>query len=132
MKPIPVSVLHHAANAAVLRYLKDLSAHSDVVEALGNAVRPLGAVQLCCPDPASYRYVVACTLQTIFAFAVGQSEVGFRLEPPFEERALATGATAQPVCGPGWVCFTLFRNDWPAPDLAFWARKAYVSARESA
>jgi len=36
-----------------------------------------------------------------------------------------------PEGGDQWVSFTLFRDDWPKPDLEFWARKAYVAAREA-
>jgi hypothetical protein len=45
-------------------------------------------------------------------------------------RALASGAAPYLGCGDQWVSFTLFRDDWPKVDLEFWARKAYVAARE--
>jgi hypothetical protein len=59
------------------------------------------------------------------------NQVGFRLDPHLKARALETGATAWPECGEDWACFTLFRDDWPTPDLPFWARKAYVFAQET-
>jgi len=40
------------------------------------------------------------------------------------------GELPYPECGPEWVAFALFRDDWPKPDLEFWARKAYVAAPE--
>ena len=45
-------------------------------------------------------------------------------------RAVASGAMPYPEFGNEWVWFTLFRDDWPKVDLEFWARKAYVAARE--
>jgi hypothetical protein len=44
------------------------------------------------------------------------------------EIALATGA-AESTLGSEWVEITLFRSDWPAPDLVHWARCAYRCAR---
>jgi hypothetical protein len=121
--------LRTAENEAVLAYLRDLSAHGDVAEALAQAVAPLGDVQTYTPDAARYRYVAASTRGVIFAFAVGMAEVGFRLSPEFRARALASGLRECPEAGPEWVAVTLFRDDWPEPDLGFWARKAYLGAR---
>ena len=42
--------------------------------------------------------------------------------------AIATGAEPAPI-GPDWVKIALFRTDWPRPDLAHWALKAYDFAR---
>jgi hypothetical protein len=117
-------------NQTVLRHIEGLSAHSDVVEALGIALKPLGDVQCFCPDPAEYRYVVASTRGTIFALALGMNTIGFRLDARMKSRALASGGADFPECGPEWVSFTPFRADWPRIDLEFWALKAYVAARE--
>ncbi len=119
------------ANAGVLAHVRDLSAHSDVVSELQRALKSLGAVECFCPDAAAYRVVVAATDSVIFAFASGMNTVAFRLEALLKTRALASGAAALPAAGESWVTFTLFRADWPAHDLSFWARKAYVFARES-
>jgi len=118
-------------NRAVLAHLADKSAHSDVAAALREAMRALGDVQLFCPDWQAYRYVTASTGNVIFGFAAGMGMLGFRLPEPLRSRALATGASPCPDCGPDWVQFTLFRPDWPAVDTAFWALKAYARARES-
>jgi hypothetical protein len=56
--------------------------------------------------------------------------IAFRLDERMQTRALESGAKPFPECGPEWVSFTLFRDDWPETDLKFWARKAYVAARE--
>lgn len=57
--------------------------------------------------------------------------VGFRLDGPMKARALANGGAPFPECGDDWVSFKLFRSDWPRVDLEFWARKAYVAARQA-
>jgi len=117
-------------NRPVLRHIEGLSAHSDVVEALATALKPLGDVQIFCPDSQQYRHVVASTKGIIIALAVGMNTTGFRLDERMRSRALASGGVTFPECGPEWVSFTLFRDDWPRIDLEFWARKAYVAARE--
>ena len=122
--------LETARNRIVLCHIQGLSAHSDIVDALATALRPLGDVQRFCPDPQGYRYEVASTRGIIFAVALGMNTIGFRLDEPMKSRALASGGAPFPECGPEWVSFTLFRDDWPRIDLDFWARKAYVAARE--
>jgi hypothetical protein len=126
------SKLEHAINRQVLGYLGDKSAHSDVAEALTTALKPLGDVQVFCPDWDHCRYVVASTRGIIMALAVGMSRVGFRLDERMLPRALESGGHPYPECGDAWVQFTLFRSDWPKVDLEFWARTAYVAAREFA
>ena len=123
--------LWNSLNEAVLRHINDLSAHSDIAQALLESVKPLGEVQMFCPAPSQFRYIVVSTQQIIFGFAIGMNQIGFRLDGRMKERALATGGEAYPACGGDWVCFTLFRDDWPKVDLQFWARKAYVFARET-
>ena len=118
-------------NARVLAHVEPLSAHSDVADALIESVKPLGDVQLFCPEARQYRYLVASTNNVIFAVALGMRLVGFRLDSVFKSRALESGAAPYPDCGDEWVSFTLFRPDWPKPDLLFWARKAYGFARET-
>lgn len=122
----------HRGNRAVLAHLQGQSAHSDVSDALSAAVKPLGDVQLFCPDWKAYRYVAASTKNVLFAFALGMNVVGFRLDERMKARALVTGASLYPACGADWVSFCLFRDDWPRVDLDFWARKSYVGAREMA
>ncbi len=122
--------LDTSINQRVLKCLEGVSAHSDVAEALTTALKPLGDVQLFCPDPKQYRYLVASTKGVIFASAVGMNTTCFRLDERMKPRALASGATPYPDCGDPWVSFALFRDDWPKVDLEFWARKAYVAARE--
>lgn len=122
--------LQTGINRQVLDYLQGLSAHSDIAEALGAAVKPLGDVQLFSPDFQHYRYVVASTTGIIIALAVGMDTIGFRLDERMKARALVSGAADYSECGREWISFELFRADWPQVDTEFWARKAYVAARE--
>ena len=46
---IPAPLINHI-NAPVLAQIQDLSAHSDIAEMLATAVKPLGDVQMFCPD----------------------------------------------------------------------------------
>src|SRR5437868_3571833 len=87
---IPVE-LQTSINRQVLDHVRGLSAHSDIVEALGGAVKPLGDVQFFCPDIQQYRYVVTSTKGIIIAFAVGMNSIGFRLDERMKPRALTSG-----------------------------------------
>jgi hypothetical protein len=118
-------------NRDVLGFLHGRSAHSDVADALRDAVGPLGDVQIDCPNWSEYRYVTVSTKGIIFGFAIGMETIGLRVGP-LKERAIRTGADDLPQAGEHWAEFTLWRPDWPRPDLEFWARKAYLFAREPA
>jgi hypothetical protein len=122
--------LKASINRQVLDHVEGLSAHSDVADALSKALKPLGDIQLFCPDWGAYRYVVASTKGIIYGVALGMNTIAFRLDERMKPRALASGGEPYPECGNEWVSFTLFRDDWPKVDLEFWARKAYVAARE--
>ncbi|MHC4270354.1 MAG: hypothetical protein ACYSTS_18105 [Planctomycetota bacterium] len=125
------SELQNTINESVLRYVRDASAHSDISEALSQATAPLGDVQTFCPNASQYRYVFVSTRQIIFGFAIGMDSISFRLDPIIKARALVSGGNDITAIGPEWVSFILFRDDWPEVDVAFWARKAYVFARET-
>jgi hypothetical protein len=122
--------LETSINRQVLSHLDGLSAHSDVANALSAAFKSLGDVQMFCPDWQQYRYVVAYTKGVLIALAVGMDTTGFRFDERMKARALASEGVPYPECGDQWVSFTLFRDDWPKIDVEFWARKAYVAARE--
>lgn len=117
-------------NQRVLEHIQKLSAHSDLADPFRAALKPLGDVQIFCPDWQNYRCIAASTSHVIFAAAIGMSVVLLRLDATMKARALKCGAEPYPQCGPEWVAFELFRSDWPRPDLEFWARKAYAAARE--
>ncbi len=129
--PLP-DILLTRDNASVLAWLADKSAHDEVSAALLGATRALGDVVTYCPDPKQFRYVVTATRGIIFGVATGMCSVSFRLDREMRQRALKSGAEVAPEIGADWVSFTLFRSDWPAHDLAFWALKAYALARGNA
>lgn len=120
-------------NDIVLAHLDGKSAHSDIAQVLTDAVKPLGDVQVFCPNWHKYRYVVASTKGVIFGFAIGMNTVAFRLDEKMKSRALLTGGIEYPECGKDWVEVVHHGqdSDWPAVDVRFWARKAYVYAREA-
>ena len=122
-----------AVNHPVLAHLEGKSAHSDIAQVLTDAVTPLGDVQLYCPNWHAYRYVVASTRGVIFGFAIGMHTIAFRLDEKMKSRALLTGGVPYPECGEQWVAVVHHGqdSDWPAVDVRFWARKAYVYAREA-
>ena len=109
--------LETSINREVINHIEGLSTHSDIADALATALKPLGDVQLFCPDWQQYRYVVASTKSVIFALAVGMNTIGLRLDERMKARALASGAMPYPGCGNEWISFTLFRDDWPKVDL---------------
>lgn len=129
LKQSSLSELTNDRNRRVLAYIADKSAHSDLSEVLRAAVQPLAGVQVYSPDWPKYQYVVASTEHVIFAFAIGENTIAFRLNRTYAECALATGATPFPPCGENWVTFMPFRADWPRVDFQFWAMKAYECAR---
>jgi len=122
-------ILNFEKNRSVLEYLSGQSAHSDVAEALRIAIEQLGAAQTYCPDPGSFRYLVAYVNETVFSYAAGMKTIAFRLSSDFKKKAIKTGGEALDFVGNEWVAFELFRNDWPEVDVRFWARKAYLFAR---
>jgi hypothetical protein len=124
------SELQNQHNQRVLDYIGSSSAHSDLGDAMLTALKPLGDVQIFCPDWAQCRYVVASTGGVIFAFAIGMQSIAFRLDERMKSRALLRGGAPISECGDEWASFRLFESDWPDVDLQFWARKAYVAARE--
>lgn len=126
---VPIE-LQNVLNQQVLDHIGDSSAHSDLGEALLTALKPLGDVQIFCPDWSQCRYVIGSTKGIIFAFATGMQSIAFRLDERMKSRALLRGGTPIPECGDEWISFMPFRSDWPEVDLAFWARKAYGAARE--
>jgi len=131
--PFPEN-LRTPRNARVLAYVEPLSAHSDLADLLLDAVQPLGAVQLYSSDPAAYRALIAATEGIVFGFACGQSTVAFRLDERMRPRAIEMGGIPCPEAGEEWVAVLHPRPDadWPETDLRFWARMAYVAAREEA
>jgi hypothetical protein len=128
LQPLPASV-HNDKNYDVLMFLQGKSAHSDIADVLVEAAAPFGDVQLYSSDPANYGYIVLTTQSVVLAAAYGMSQIGFRLDETFKGRAMETGGLNAAEVGSDWVTFELFRTNYPAVDLQFWARKAYLIAR---
>ena len=106
------------------------SARDEVGTALIESLKRLGEYELrgelrLCKSP------YAVTSNIVFCGAAGTSDTFWRLAPEDRAIALATGAD-EAALGPEWVRVELFRPDWPRPDLAHWALKAYSFARTAA
>jgi hypothetical protein len=110
-------------NDEVIAFFAPLSVHSDVANEFEKALERLGDYRVAFID-RQFGAVYAITLDTVFAGASGGSHTFFRLRPADIATALATGGEPCGI-GPEWVRFVLFRKDWPRPDLAFWALRAY-------
>ncbi|OFV93558.1 MAG: hypothetical protein A3G76_08630 [Acidobacteria bacterium RIFCSPLOWO2_12_FULL_65_11] len=108
------------------------SCHDDTSDALLRAAEKCDEWIAYSPAFQQYRYVALVTKRRVFALAIGQRSVYYRLPKTLHAVALQTGATEAADIGPDWVCFDLFRSDWPTPDLPFWTLNAYAAAREAA
>jgi hypothetical protein len=106
------------------------SCHSDTGEALIRSAEKCGEWIAFSPSFEQCRYVALITNHTVFGLGLGQRSVCYRLPGPLHASALASGAVEAGEVGPDWVRFELFRADWPAPDLPFWALRAYAIARD--
>lgn len=114
MTPIPEAIKGDR-NASVLNLLSPLSAHSDISEPLNWAQQKLPGTHLYGPDWQSYRYVLAYTNHTVYAFAIGMDTIGVRLPPILWNAAGEEGGCPCDAAGLGWTTFKPF--DRPAPDL---------------
>jgi hypothetical protein len=114
-------------NAEVIAFFAPLSAHSDVATELEVALKRLGDYRIAFMD-RQFGAIYAITNDTVFCAASGMNHTFFRLRPADIDTAMATGAEPCGV-GPEWVRIPLFRNDWPKPDLPFWALRAYDFAK---
>jgi len=104
-------------------------AHSDVAEVFVASLERLGEYELRhAPAHSGYGAIYAITKGIVFCGVAGGLQSYWRLRPHDFDTALSTGADRAPI-GPEWVTITSFRNDWPQPDLPFWALRAYDYAR---
>jgi hypothetical protein len=108
-------------------YFASRSAHSDVGTELLAALTRLGEFEVR-GNLHQYAAPYVVTAETVFCGAAGMRETFWRLRPGDCEIAVRCGAEPAPI-GPQWVQITLFRTDWPRPDLAHWALRAYDFAR---
>jgi len=117
-----------ARNPEAEAFFAPLSSHSDVAAEFFAALKKLGDYDVHVA-PREYGALFAITADTVFAGAAGMASTYWRLSAADRAIALATGAT-EAALGPEWVEVTLFRNDWPNPDLCHWAVRAYRHARD--
>jgi len=103
------------------------SAHSDVGAEWLRSLTRLGEFEVR-GDLERYAAPYGVTAETVFCGAAGLRDTFWRLRPADYEIAIRSGAGPAPI-GPQWVQITLFRPDWPQPDLAHWALRAYDYAR---
>ena len=108
-------------------YFQGLSAHDEVASELLTSMKRLGEYEIR-HAPVEFGAIYAVTNSVVFCGAAGMNFTHWRLRPKDYDIALATGAVRTPI-GSGWVSIELFRNDWPRPDLPFWALRAYDFAR---
>lgn len=108
-------------------YFEPRSAHSDVAETFLAALEGLGEYEQRA-GARDYAAPYIVTKNIVFCAAADMSDTYWRLRPRDVEIALATGARPTDL-GADWVKIALFRADWPRPDLAHWALRAYDFAR---
>ena len=108
-------------------YFAPLSAHDDAASEFTEALEKLGDCDVRAAG-REYGALFAVTADTVFGGVAGMATTYWRLSNADRGVALATGA-AESKLGPDWVEITLFRSDWPSPDLRHWARCAYRYAR---
>jgi hypothetical protein len=103
------------------------SAHGDLAEVFGRALGNLGEYELHGGGPG-YKAVYATTNGIAFGGATGMADTHWRLGPEDRTIAIKSGGEESDL-GPDWIRIVLFLNNWPEPDLAHWARRAYAFAR---
>jgi len=128
---VTASLLCMLRNPEVESFFAGLSVHSDVAEELAAALQRLGEYEVVRGSSGDYSALYAVTSQLAFCGASGMRDTYWRLRPSDVATALASGAEAS---GPSseWVKIVCFRSDWPDPDLAYWALRAYDYARTGA
>jgi mannose-6-phosphate isomerase-like protein (cupin superfamily) len=104
------------------------SARDEVGTLLIDSLKPLGEYELR-GDLRVYKSPYAVTRDTVFCGASGMTHTHWRLDAKDRAIALATGAEPCEI-GPDWVRFEHWRPAWPKVDVAHWALRAYVFARE--
>ena len=114
-------------NPEAEKFFLERSARDEVGSSLIESLKPLGEYELR-GNLKSFRSPYAVTRNVVFCGAAGMSDTFWRLRPSDREIALATGATPAAI-GEDWVCVSLFRKNWPKPDLGHWALRAYDFAR---
>jgi hypothetical protein len=123
-------MLQHPLNAEVLRYLTSKSAHSDIAELLRDEVDKLqGACHFFQAQDRSFRPLMVCRDAVVFAFAVGQFDLGFRLPENDISAARTFGGRSLEGLDPiHWIAFSALSRGADTPALSEWLQRAYNSA----
>src|SRR5205085_538805 len=122
-------------NYHVVRYLEEHHppAHSDVAEELIIASKDVPDRRWHCPDGLNCSYIFFHTQGVVYALAVGQTTLAFRLPEHRITEALRTGGESFEQAGSGWVAFNPFRVEIPTiqmrADMKCWCEAAYEHAR---
>jgi hypothetical protein len=103
------------------------SARDEVGTALIESLKRLGEYEVR-GELHVYKSPYAVTRDVVFCGAAGTSDTYWRLRPEDRQIAVACGAESTEL-GEEWVRVVLFRPNWPRPDLAHWALRAYDFAR---
>jgi len=121
------------ANEPVIDFIRRASpfAHSDV----GNKLIELGKVttgaQIYCPSYRSCAYVVLHTeAQMIFAIALGQRQLVFRLPPDALAAGVEQGGQVYAAIGPDWLAIDAFQAGASDAMLRQWTEAACRAATE--
>ena len=114
-------------NPEAEQFFSSLSAHSDVGDALFSSLKKLGEYETR-GNIKEFGAPFVITAETVFCGAAGMQDTFWRLRPDDHKIAIATGAEPAPI-GKEWVKISLFRSDWPQPDLSHWSLRAYDFAR---
>lgn len=116
-------------NPEAEQFFSSLSAHSDVGEALFTSLKKLGEYETR-GNIKVYGAPFVVTAETVFCGAADMQDTFWRLRPDDYKIAIAIATGAEPApLGTEWVKISLFRSDWPQPDLSYWALRAYDFAR---
>jgi hypothetical protein len=126
IEPLPKS-LSGSKNRMVLKFLRSLSAHSDIVEPLSKAVHDLPGAECYSPDYSQYRYVVAYVGSRVFAFAEGMHGLTLRLPPEAASEASTAGARLAQLGGSWWF-FELFEQTDASKRIDRWIARAHAYA----
>jgi len=114
-------------NPEAEQFFLSRSARDEVGMALIKSLEPLGEYEVR-GDLRVYKSPYAVTADLVFCGAAGTADTFWRLRPEDRAIAMATGAQEATI-GPQWVRIPVFRPNWPKPDLAHWALRAYDFAR---
>ena len=105
------SKFSHPANSTIVRFIeeKQPSAHSDVTEEMLIALKNIPLAHSYCPDRERFSYELLYTdAGIIFALALGQAGILFKIPDSLIESAIADGARKYAPLDSNWLLFDPF------------------------